>query len=223
MLLPNHSKDFVTPYLIGFPNIYRVLTCAFMFYYIFVRVTFYIFFYSCCFGCDDAYLGCILAFVWLGHPISWYRRGFSIWFLEPPIQLKLLVGFEAPANDCFKLDRAIYRLVKSSRIWWKTFTAHPKNKKFCVSRADSCMSLRQEKYVTCTFVLYIDNGFSLNTRQPFIKESVISKKLLLSLLKATLKTTLVTNSLLSTQPMLLLSSNLFSSISSSKVWTWIEQ
>ena len=62
-------------------------------------------------------------------------------------------GMKAPPNSCDQLKKSIYRLVQASRTFWETFSKHLKKKGFKVSRADSCLFIRQTKQGICIFIL----------------------------------------------------------------------
>ena len=78
--------------------------------------------------------------------------------LENEIYMEIPEGMKAPSNSCLQLKRSIYGLVQASRTFWQTFTKHLKSKGFKISRADSCLFIRQTKQGICIFILYVDDA-----------------------------------------------------------------
>ena len=78
--------------------------------------------------------------------------------LENEIYMEIPEGMKAPSNSCLQLKKSIYGLVQASRTFWQTFTKHLKSKGFKISRADSCLFIRQTKQGICIFILYVDDA-----------------------------------------------------------------
>ena len=117
----------------------------------------------------------ILVILWILY--GWYAElidvegAFLYGVLELPVYMVIPEGFEAPPDHCMQLDRAIYGLVQSSRVWWKTFSTYLKEIGFTVSRADSCLFIRQNSLGTCLFILYVDDAFFLGDK-PAVKRAI---------------------------------------------------
>ena len=86
------------------------------------------------------------------------EQAFLYGHLDKEIYMEIPEGLKAPPKSCLQLKKSIYGLVQASRTFWETFSKHLKTKNFKVSRADSCLFIRQTEQGICIFILYVDDA-----------------------------------------------------------------